>query len=424
MAIILLISLFVLLFLSVPVALSLGLASTIAIISDGSIPVLVLIQRMFTSLDLFALMALPFFILAGALMEISGISRRLINFANSLVGGMTGSLAIVTVVAAMFFSSISGSSAATTAAIGAILIPAMTKRGYDIGFSAALQATAGELGVIIPPSITMILYGVATGTSISDLFMAGFLPGIMIGGTLILTVWAIAKRKGYKGDKEITWAMRRNAFKEAILALLMPVIILGGIYSGYFTPTEAAIAAVVYSFIVGFFVYKEITWKSLVDVFTKSSITTSIIMIIIANAGLFGWILTSQQVPQKLAAAFITVSDSPYLFLLLVNVLLLIVGMFFETGAAVLILAPLLTPIAVSLGVDPVHFGIIMVTNLAMGMITPPVGVNLFVACQIANIRLDQITRPLVPFLLLMIFNIILITYLPAISLFLPSLLK
>lgn len=424
MALVMLVSLLILLLLSVPVALSLGLASTIAVLSDGNMPLLVLIQRMFAALDSFPLMAIPFFILAGSLMETGGISRRLVNLANSLVGGLTGGLAIVTVVTAMFFSAISGSSAATTAAIGSILIPAMVQRGYDIRFASATQAVSGELGVIIPPSIPMILFGISAGVSIGDLFLAGFFPGILIGLSLITACWLIAKRKGYKGKQGITWAMKGRAFKEASLALLMPVIILGGIYGGLFTPTEASVVAVAYAFIVGVFVYKEVKWKDLVNIFAKSSITTSIIMIIIANAGMFGWILTREQVPQKIGEFFTSISDSPIVFLFLINLLLWFVGMFFETSAAIIILAPLLTPVAISLGIDPVHFGMIMIVNLAMGMVTPPVGVNLFVACQIAGIRLDQITRAMVPFFFVLIIDILIITYIPKLSLFLPELFK
>ncbi|GEN36671.1 TRAP transporter large permease [Aneurinibacillus danicus] len=418
------ISLLVLLLLSVPVAISLGLASSIAFMLEGNMPLVVLMQRMFSALDSFPLMAIPFFILAGSLMETGGISRRLVNLANSLAGGLTGGLAVVTVITAMFFSAISGSSAATTAALGSILIPAMVKRGYDVGFAGATQAVSGELGVIIPPSIPMILFGISAGVSIGDLFIAGFLPGVLIGLSLILLVWYLAKQKGYRGEEGITWAMRAKAFKEAFLALLMPVIILGGIYGGFFTPTEAAVVAVVYAFIVGVFVYREVKWKDLVDIFSRSSITTSIIMIIIANAGMFGWILTREQIPQKVAEMFTTFSDSPYVFLILVNILLLFVGMFFETSASIIILAPLLTPVAMALGIDPVHFGMIMIVNLAMGMVTPPVGVNLFVACQIANIKLERLTKALLPFFFVLILDILIITYVPAISTWLPSLLK
>ncbi|MFM1651563.1 TRAP transporter large permease [Brevibacillus sp. B_LB10_24] len=424
MASIMMISLLVMLLLSVPVALSIGLASMISLINDGTMPLTVLIQRMFAALDSFPLMAIPFFILAGSLMESGGISRRLVNFANSLAGGMTGGLAVVTVVTAMFFSAISGSSAATTAAIGSILIPAMVKKGYDIRFAGATQAVSGELGVIIPPSIPMILFGISAGVSIGDLFLAGFLPGLLIGGSLIFVCWYLSKRRGYKGETGITWGMRLKAFKEALLALLMPVIILGGIYGGFFTPTEAAVVAVVYALIVGVCVYREVKWKELIEIFSRSAITTSIIMIIISAAGMFGWILTREQVPQKIAAAFTSFSENPVVFLLLINLLLLFVGMFFETSASIIILAPLLTPIAVQLGIDPVHFGMIVIVNLAMGMVTPPVGVNLFVACQIAGIKLEELTKALLPFFVMLIIDILIVTYVPAISTWLPALFK
>lgn len=415
---------FLLLFfaLGVPIAVSMGLASAIAVWWDGGAPLLVLAQRSFTSVDSFPLMAIPFFVLAGTLMEYGGISKRLIAFANVLTGHFAGGLAIVTVVTSMFFAAISGSSAATTAALGSILIPAMIARGYHRNFTGAVQAVSGELGVIIPPSIPLILYGVAAGTSIGDLFMAGFLPGVLVGLSLIMTVYVIAKKRGYAKEERKTIGEIWAAFKDAFLALLMPVIILGGIYGGIFTPTEAAGVAVAYAFIVGIFIYREIPFKKLVTIFTESTIVTSIIMFIIANAGLFGWILTRQGVPQNVAAFFTGISDNPIVFLLLVNLLLIVVGMFMETNASIIILAPLLVPVAIELGVDPVHFGIIMIVNLALGMCTPPLGVNLFIASQIAKIRLEQITKGMIPFYLVLLVVLLLITYIPQISLFVPSL--
>ncbi|GAB7388883.1 TRAP transporter large permease [Bacillaceae bacterium] len=417
-------SLLVLFALSVPVAISLGIASTLAVSMADTMPLITIIQRLFGSLDLFPLMAIPFFILAGSLMEAGGISKRLVNFANALVGGLSGGLAAVAVVTSMFFAAISGSGPATVAAIGSILIPAMVARGYDRNFAGAVQAVSGELGVIIPPSIPMILFGVAAEVSVGTLFIAGIIPGLLVGFSLLLVVFFIARRKGYKGTEGITWREKWKAFKEAFLALLMPVIILGGIYGGLFTPTEAAGVAVVYAFIIGFFVYKEIKWKHLIDIFTKSAITTSIIMIIIANAGVFGWILTRERIPQMIAEQFTQLTESPIVFLLLVNVLLWIVGMFFETSASILILAPILTPIAVMLGIDPVHFGIIMIVNLAMGMVTPPVGVNLFVSVQIAETTLEKMTSALLPFLFIVVVDILIISYVPALSTWLPSLME
>jgi C4-dicarboxylate transporter DctM subunit len=424
MAIVLLVSLFIFFALSVPVAVSLGLASAIAVWWDGNLPLIIMAQREFTSVDSFPLMAIPFFILAGTLMEYGGISKRLVNLANSLTGHLTGGLALVAVVTSMFFAAVSGSSAATTAAIGSILIPAMIKRGYHRNFAGAVQAVSGELGVIIPPSIPMILYGVSTETSIGDMFIAGVIPGILIGLSLLITAYIIAKRRGYSGESGITKADRVKALKESFWALLMPFIILGGIYGGIFTPTEAAAVAVAYAFLVGMFVYKEITIKQVIPLLGQSAITTSIVMFIIANAGLFGWILSRESVPQMVAGFFADVSSNPIVFLLVVNALLFVVGMFFETSASMIILAPLLAPVAFSMGIDPVHFGMIMIVNLAMGMCTPPLGVNLFISCQIAGIRLEQISRAIIPFIIILIVDVLLISYIPQLSLWLPNLFK
>ncbi len=424
MTTVLLISMLVLFLLSVPIALAIGLASAIAIWFTSDLPMLVIVQRIFTSLDSFPLMAIPFFILAGALMETGGISKRLVHFANTLAGSMTGGLAGVTVITSMFFAAISGSSPATVAAIGSIMIPAMVARHYDVNFAAAVQSVSGALGVIIPPSIPMILYGVVVGVSIGDLFIAGIIPGLLIGFSLILTAFIISKRRGYKGTEHFTWQERMDAFKNAIFALLMPTIILGGIYGGIFTPTEAAVVAVAYALIIGVFVYKEIKIKDLIPVFVKSGLTTSIIMLIIGTAGLLGWLLTKERIPQTVAQSFMSFSDNPLVFLLIVNVFLLIVGMFFETSASVIILAPILAPIAIQFGVDPVHFGIIMVVNLAIGMVTPPLGVNLFVAMQISKIRLETLSKAVLPFLFVLIADVLLISYIPEISLFLVELFK
>ena len=410
--------------LGVPIAISMGLASALAIWFDGGTPLIVLVQRSFTSIDSFPLMAIPFFILAGTLMEFGGISKRLIAFANVLTGHFAGGLAIVTVVTSMFFAAISGSSAATTAALGSLLIPAMISRGYHRNFAGAVQAVSGELGVIIPPSIPLILYGVSAGVSIGDLFMAGMMPGILIGLSLIVTVYFISKKRNYPKEERKTSAEVWKAFKDAFLALLMPVIILGGIYGGIFTPTEAAGVAVAYAFIVGVFIYKEIKIKELLKIFINSAITTSTIMFIIASAGLFGWVLTREGVPQDVATFLIGISDNPIVFLLVVNLFLIIVGMFMETNASIIILTPLLVPVAMQLGVDPVHFGIIMIVNLALGMCTPPLGINLFIASEIAKIRLDQITRGMIPFYFVLVLVLLLVTYIPQISLFLPNLLN
>lgn len=416
MAAILMIWMLVFFALSVPIAVSMGLASAIALWSSDGAPLVVLAQRSFTSVDSFPLMAIPFFILAGTLMEYGGISKRLIALANALTGHLPGGLAIVTIVTAMFFSAISGSSAATTAALGSILIPAMIRRGYHPNFAGATQAVSGELGIIIPPSIPMILYGVAASVSIGDLFMAGIVPGMLIGFALIVTVYVIAKRRDYKPEPRKSLTEIWVAFKDSFLALLMPVIILGGIYGGVFTPTEAAGVAVGYAFIVGVLIYKEIKLKQIVKILTQSSITTATIMFIISSAGLFGWIITRENVPQMVAQFFTGISDNPVVFLLLVNLFLLIVGMFMETNASLIILTPLLLPVAIDLGIDPVHFGIIMIVNLALGMCTPPLGINLFISSQLAKIRLDQISRGMLPFYGVLLLTLLLLTFIPALS--------
>jgi C4-dicarboxylate transporter, DctM subunit len=410
-------SLLILFLIGVPIAISLGLASAAAVWWTGDIPLLILVQRAFTSIDSFPLMAVPFFVLAGKLMEVGGISERLIRFANTLTGHFKGGLGMVAVVTAMFFSAISGSSAATTAAIGGILIPAMIKKGYDRNFAGSISAVSGELGVIIPPSVPLIVFGVATGTSIGDLFIAGILPGVLIAVSLLLLVYFIAIRRGYPSDDKATFKEKWAGFKSAVLALLMPIIILGGIYGGIFTPTEAAAVAVVYSFIIGAFVYRKITPKVLMKALSESAITTSIVMIIIANAGLFGLILSREGIPAQVTDFFIGLSTNPIVFLLLINILLIIVGMFMETSASIIILAPILTPVAVSMGVDPVHFGIIMVVNLALGMCTPPVGVNLFIAAQIANVKLERLAKALVWFFVVLIIDLLLISFIPQITL-------
>lgn len=416
-------SLGILFIIGVPVAVTLGLASVIALMYGGDVSLLVVAQRIFTSIDSFSLMAIPFFILAGKLMETGGISKRLINFANTLTGHHTGGLAIVTVIASMFFAAISGSSAATVAAVGSILIPSMISRGYHKNFAGAVTSISGELGIIIPPSVPMILYGVSTNTSIGDLFMAGITPGIVIGLSLIILVYVIAKKRGYAKEKKATPAETWKAFKDAILALLMPIIILGGIYGGVFTPTEAAVVAVLYAFIIGAFVYREIKLDKIFNIFVSSGVTSAIVLFIIANAGIFGLVLSREGIPQMVANFFGTVTDNPIIFLLLVNILLIFVGMFMETSASVIILAPLLTPVAVAMGIDPVHFGIIMIINLALGMCTPPLGVNLFISCQIAGIKLTDITKALIPFYVVLITLLLLFSYVPFISMWLPNLL-
>lgn len=418
------ITLIVMMFLGVPIAVSLGLSTVLGVMMHDTLPLEIIPQRIFVSINSFPLMAIPFFILAGNLMGAGGISKRLVNFASSLVGHFTGGLAMVAIVTSMFFASISGSGAATTAAIGSILIPAMVARGYHVEYAAANQAVAGALGIIIPPSIALILYGVAAEVSIGDLFVAGIIPGMVITFSLLVSAFIIAKRRGYVGEEKQSFPDVMRAFKEALLALLMPIIVLGGIYSGIFTPTEASVIAVVYAFIIGFVVYREISVQQLIETLKNSAISSSIIMIVIGTAGLFGFYLGITGVPDMVYNSISSVITNKYTFLIVVNIILFVAGMFLEGGAAILIFVPLLFGTAMNLGVDPVHFGIIMVCNLAVGLITPPVGIDLFVVSQLTNLSIVRIAKAVVPLVFVFMFAVLIITFVPALSTWLPSLLK
>lgn len=422
MTALLFISMIILLIVGVPIAFVLCGSSIIAILSTGDIHNAIVIQRMFSGSGSFTLLAIPFFVLAGNLMSSGGISKRLVNLCNSLFGHISGGLAMVAIITCAFFAAISGSSAATAAAVGTIIIPEMLKHKYDKDFAGATVASSAELGVIIPPSIGLIQYGVATGTSISDLFMAGFLPGIFICLVLCVVAHFLCKKQGFEPSKKATRQEKIQAFKDAILAILMPVIILGGIYSGVFTPTEAAVIAVFYGLIVGVFVYKEIKLSDIPRILTDSAITMSTVLLIMSASTIFGWILTKLQIPQAVAKGFLGISASKYIFLLLVNVLLLFIGMFCEAGAAMVILAPLLAPVAQTLGIDLVHFGIIMMANLAIGMMTPPVGVNLYVVCDTAKVKIEGMFPYLVKYFLALVAGVLIITYVPQLSLLLVNL--
>jgi C4-dicarboxylate transporter, DctM subunit len=407
--------------LTVSVAVSIGLASILGIQASNA-NMLISVKEMFSSINKFPLAAIPFFILAGNLMETGGISRRLVEFAKSIVGGVQGGLPMTCVLTCMIFAAVSGSSVATTFAIGAILIPALIKHNYPVGYAAALQATSAELGVIIPPSIPMILYGVSAEVSIGELFIAGFGPGLFIGLALMLFVHLYCRWKGWgknDGDGRLKFGA---AAWQASWALLMPVIILGGIYGGIFTPTEASAVAVFYALIVGMVIYREIKLPDLMVILRKSVMSSAVIMFIIANAGLFAFLITRAGVPDAIGRYLEAVLQSPALFLLGVNGALFVIGMFIETSAAIIVLAPILAPVAIHFGIDPVHFGLIMVVNLALGMITPPFGVNLFAACTVAKISLDRIIPYLIPFVLVILGCLMVVTYVPQLSLFLRDL--
>ncbi|MFY0992425.1 MULTISPECIES: TRAP transporter large permease [unclassified Halomonas] len=416
-------SLVILFAVGVPIAVSILLASIIGIEYFSSLPLLMVPQQMFVGLDHFPLMAIPFFILAGNLMAGGGISSRLVDLAKSIVGGVQGGLAMSCVLTCMMFAAVSGSSVATTFAIGAILIPAMVRHGYPKPLAASIQASSAELGVLIPPSIPLILFGVSTNTSIGQLFIAGIGPGLLIGGALLAFLYLFCKLRGYGLQDREDRSEFRVAFRRAWAAMLMPVVVIGGIYGGIFTPTEAAAVAVFYALVVGGLVYRELTLADLGPILRQSVLSTAAVMLIIAAAALFSFLISRSGLPREVAGWVTTVFDSPWTFLLAVNVLLLGVGMFIETGAAILVLAPILTPIAVQFGVQPVHFGLIMVVNLALGMITPPLGVNLFAACAVARISIDQMLPHLVRFVLVVLTCLMAITYMPWISMGLVNLL-
>lgn len=414
-----------LLILRVPIGISLGMSSLVTIFASGVVQPTYLAQGLVTGADSFSLMAVPFFVLAGELMATGGISRRLLNIADAFLGRKYGGLALVTVVACMFFAAISGSGPATVAAIGGLTIPSMLKQGYDRPFAGAISAAAGSIGVIIPPSIPMVMYCVATGVSVGAMFMGGVIPGVLIGVSLCLYSSLYSKKRKYINAEAapFSWGNVGRSLADGIWALLVPVIILGGIYGGIFTPTEAAAVAVAYGLIVGLFVYRDLKAKDLYRIFGSAALTTATIMVILGTATTFGRILTLERIPTMIADFFESVAKGPIMLMILINILLLIVGCFMETNAAIIILAPIFLPIVESMGINPVHFGIVMVVNLAIGFVTPPLGVNLFVACNVANAKLEEICKGILPILGVMIVDLLLITYVEPLSTFLPALL-
>ncbi|MFC4736827.1 TRAP transporter large permease [Bacillus daqingensis] len=420
---ILFISFAVLLLLSVPVGIALGVATLLTIVFADVQTIDFLAQAMVTSIDSFPLMAVPFFIIAGEIMGRGGITERLFGVANSLVGNKTGGFAIATIVTALFFAAISGSAPATVAAIGGMMIPAMVSLGYDKRFATATVAAAGSLGVMIPPSIPMVMYGVTGSTSIGDMFIAGIIPGLIVAGFLIAFAYFYSKKMGYKGDSEEPFTFKRFGAEcwRAKWALLIPIIILGGIYGGIFTPTEAAVIAVVYGILISVFVYRELPIKKLPSVLAAGSLTTATVLIVVGSATAFGQLLTRQQVPTRIAEAMVQVSENPVIIMLLIIVLLLIVGCFMDTLASIIILTPLLLPVAIEFGYDPVHFGMVMIITLAIGFITPPLGVNLFVSSGISGLPIMTIARGVIPYFFMMLIALLIITFIPQLSLYLPS---
>ena len=420
---ILFISFAIFLLLGVPIAIALGLSTMVTLMYSGTMSLNFLAQGLITETDSFPLMAVPFFILAGEIMSKGGISNRLFNLANVMVGGFTGGFAMATVVTCMFFAAISGSSPATVAAIGGIMIPAMIQHGYDRKFATATVAAAGSIGVIIPPSIPMVIYGVSNSTSIGDMFIAGIIPGILIGIALMVWAYIYSRKQGYKGREEkVSFKDFWKAVWDGKWSIAIPVIILGGIYGGIFTPTEAAVIAVVAALIIGMFLHKELKLKDLPEVLRTAALTTATVLIIVGIASAFGRLLMLEQIPNQVAQFITSISSNEIVIILLINILLLIVGCFMETVAAIIILTPILAPIAMQLGLDPVHFGMIMVVNLAIGFITPPLGVNLFVGSGISGVSILSLSKAIIPFLIAMIISLLLITYIPELSLYLVSL--
>lgn len=408
---------------SVPIGISMGLASTVAILYKGGMPLTILAQKMFTGLDSFPLLAVPFFILAGGFMETGGISARLVRFASVLVGHIRGGLAHVVIVGTIFFSGVSGSSAADTAAIGSIMIPSMARRGYPRPLATAIVAAAGGMGVNIPPCIIMVLYGIAANVSIGYLFAAGFLPGVLCGLVLMIMVSIVARRDGLPREVKASLREMLRAALDAIPPLLMPIIILGGILSGVFTATESAVIAVVYGMFLSMLVYRELHLRDIPALLVNSAKLTGMVMLVVGMSITFAWIVTVERVPQMITAWILGVTQSPWVFLIFANILMLVVGMFIDATPAMITFTPILFPIAQKLGIDPVHFGVVMVTNLGVGFVSPPVGSCLFVASAIGGVRIDQVIKPLLPFVAMMLAALVLITYWPDLTLFIPRLL-
>ncbi|MFH0258820.1 C4-dicarboxylate TRAP transporter large permease protein DctM [Vibrio rumoiensis] len=414
-------SLFLLMFIGVPIAISLGLSGALSILFFSQDSIRSLVIKLFETSEHYTLLAIPFFLLSGAFMTSGGVAKRLIDFANSSVGHIRGGLAIAAVMACMLFAALSGSSPATVAAVGSIAIAGMVRSGYPKEFGAGIVCNAGTLGILIPPSIVMVVYAAATESSVGKLFMAGVIPGTLLGLGLMTAIYIIARKKNLPAMPRATFKEWLASGRKAAWGLLLMVIILGGIYSGMFTPTEAAAVAAVYAGFIALFVYKDITIKQCPSVLLEAAKLTVMLMFIIANAMLFAFVLTTEQIPQTIAAWIITLGLSPWMFLLLVNIILLLAGNFMEPSAIILILAPILFPIAIELGIDPIHFGIIMVVNMEIGLITPPVGLNLFVTSAVTGMPLSATIRAALPWLMILLVFLMIITYIPAVSLWLPN---
>ncbi|MBE6904788.1 MAG: TRAP transporter large permease [Ruminococcaceae bacterium] len=407
---------------NIPIAICTGLATIGGIAVSQGVPMMVVVQRMLTGLDTFTLIAVPLFILTGRFMALGGITTDLINVSKVLVGFLKGGLAYINIVASMLFAGITGSAAADTSSVGGILIPTMIDKGYDEDFSVAVTATSSTIGVMIPPSIPMVVFGVASGSSIGKLFLGGIVPGILVGIALSIITFFIAKKRNYPRDEKVSVKEGIHLLIKGIPAMMSIVIILGGITTGWFTPTEAAGIAALYTFLLGKFYYKELTFADIPKMVSEVAVTTGQVALMIATASALAWLFAQQGVPAMIGNLITGVTTNPILLLLIINVLLLFVGTWLDLTPAVIIFTPILLPIVTQLGIDPVHFGVIMVVNLAIGLFTPPVGVCLFVACGIAKVSIASVVKAFIPFLLAMIAVLMLITYIPGLVMFLPGL--
>ena len=405
-------SFFLLLALGVPIAIAIGL-TVVVVLSSNDISLLVVPQRMFAGADSFPLVAVPFFILAGDIMAKGKVSEKMVQFADSLLGFVKGGLWVVAVLASMFFAAISGSGAATTAAVGTPLLPELKKKGYEPAFSAALIASGGCIGVIIPPSVPMVLYCVMADQSVARLFLNGFIPGAMMGGILIAIGLYVAYKNNYPNGAPFSFSNIASTFRGAIWGLATPLIILGGIFSGYFTPSEAAVISVDYALLVSIFVYRDMGWRQIIDIFMRSAITMSIIMFIIATSTAMGWIMANWQIPKIIAENILAVSNNKYVLFLLINTVVFIAGFFMETASALILLTPVFLPLIQQLGIDLIHFGVVMVLGLSIGMVTPPVAINLYVASTISGLSIEKISKAVIPMVIGLLIVLMAVTYLP-----------
>lgn len=410
--------------LGVPVAFALCLAAATVLFFFMHMPLVMVTQIMYSGIDSFSFMAVPFFMLAGAFMSAGGVTTRLVTFSQALVGSFTGGLAQTVSVAGCFFAAISGSSAATTAALGSTMIDELEKKHYDRDWATGIVASSGVVGIVIPPSITMVVYGVIANTSIGDLFVGGFIPGIMMGISMMIVSWYFAKKRGIKAEGTFSWKAVLVAFKDSFFALLTPVIIIGGIYGGIFTPTEAAAVAAVYGIVVGLFIYKELKLKDFPKIIFQAVTGTTLIMFLVGAANVFGWLVTNLQIPQQVAKLVVTITSSPIVFLLMMNILLLIMGTLVNASAAVVILTPIFLPVAKTLGIDPLFFGVLMIVNLAIGCITPPVGLDLFVASAISEVPIERVVKACLPYLYALLVVLLILTLFPWFITVLPDLLQ